>query len=39
VIAFILWFVVLVGLLKFTHGWSRGILVALYLLGSFFVVL
>lgn len=38
-IAFILWFCVLVGLCKVTQGWTRAILVLLYLFGSILVAL
>jgi len=33
-IAFILWFGLLLGIIKMTEGWLRGFMVALYLLGS-----
>jgi hypothetical protein len=36
---FVLWFVVLAGLVLGTKGWARGILVTLYLLGSVVVLL
>jgi len=34
VIAFVIWFAVLVSLIKLTRGWGRGVLVMLYLFGS-----
>jgi hypothetical protein len=36
-IAFVLWFVVLVGLCRVTRGWARGVFVTLYLVGSVLV--
>ena len=33
-IAFVIWFSVLLALIKLTRGWGRGILVMLYLFGS-----
>ena len=36
---FILWFGLLTLLIKFTKGWTRGILITLYVLGSVLVVL
>lgn len=38
-IAFVIWFALLVGLLKTTRGAARAILVILYLLGSIAVAL
>jgi len=36
-IIFIPWFAVLTALVKFNTGWSRGVLVALYLVGTVLV--
>ena len=38
-IAFVLWFALLLVICKFTRGWARGILVTLYLIGSILVAL
>ena len=38
-IVFILWFLVLVGLIKFTKGWTRGLLIAAFVFGSLLVAL
>ena len=34
---FVLWFCVLVGLCKFTRGWTRAAVVGLYLVGTVLV--
>ena len=36
---FVLWFALLFVLVKFTKGWTRGILVALYVIGTILVLL
>lgn len=38
-IAFVLWFALLVAMVKFTNGWTRGILVTFYILASILIVL
>ncbi len=38
-ISFVVWFSVLALLGLFTRGWTRGILIALYIVGSFLAVL
>jgi hypothetical protein len=38
-IAFIMWFALLVGIVRVTRGWVRGLFVILYILGSILVAL
>ena len=38
-ITFIVWFAVLVGVVKITKGWTRGLLLAVFIIGSVTVAL